>query len=237
MVRSSFLTHSLYAALAKDAIDQFRDRFGGGRLSTERPRSASPCSCTTTNSRWRWPPAIRCTAALPSRRRRAPLNEALAAGIRRRTEWDRSSPLYDFMCGSGTLPIEAALWARNMAPGLLRRRFGYQGWPDFDAALHRQLLSEARSRVLPRLEFPIIGSDLDERVIALARENARQAGAPHASSAALQRLVRAGRMDLQSLRGVVVVNPPGTNGCTSQIAAVYRRIGDALKQNFGGHRA
>ena len=107
----------------------------------------------------------------------APLNEVLAAGILQLTDWDRRSPLADFMCGSGTLPIEAALLARNIAPGTIRQNFGYMRWPDFDAALHAELMAEAGKRIaLPRLEFPIRGSDLDPKAVAAAKENARRAG-------------------------------------------------------------
>ena len=159
----------------------------------------------------------------------APLNEVLAAGILQLTEWDRRSPLADFMCGSGTLPIEAALLARNIAPGTIRQKFGYMRWPDFDAALHAELMAEAKRAALPRLEFPIVGSDLDPTAIAAARENARRAG--------VQKDVQFEVAHYEAARppapgGTLVTNPPYDERMkVSQAAAVYRRIGDALKRD------
>jgi putative N6-adenine-specific DNA methylase len=106
----------------------------------------------------------------------APINEVLAAGILRLTGWDQRSPLVDFMCGSGTFVIEAALWARRMAPGLLRRKFGYMRWKDFSPATHDELMQEIRQQVRGPLDFAIQGSDLDAEVIEAARANARRAG-------------------------------------------------------------
>src|SRR6185503_8826311 len=91
----------------------------------------------------------------------APLGEVLAAGILRLTEWDRQSTLIDPMCGSGTFCIEAALLARNIVPGVIRRRFGFTNWKDYDRPLHDAVLDELRRGELPSLPFSIVGSDID----------------------------------------------------------------------------
>jgi 23S rRNA G2445 N2-methylase RlmL len=110
----------------------------------------------------------------------APLKETLAAALLRMSGWDRVQPLCDPMCGSGTLAIEADLWARDVAPGILRKRFGFERWPGHapsDANRMRELRDAARARVkregasLPAVE----GSDVDPRVLELARENAKAA--------------------------------------------------------------
>jgi putative N6-adenine-specific DNA methylase len=109
---------------------------------------------------------------------RAPLKETLAAAVLRLAGWDRHRPLVDPMCGSGTLPIEADLWARSVAPGLMRERFGIERWVSHDDAERRrfrELREEARSA--ERAKGPVVlGSDRDPHAIAAARANARRAG-------------------------------------------------------------
>ncbi len=165
----------------------------------------------------------------------APINEVLAAGILRLTGWDENSPLADFMCGSGTFLIEAALAARRIAPGLVRKQFGYMRWKDFCKETHEAVLDEARRHVLPNLPFPIQGSDLDPWVISAACENARRAG--------VEADIRFSVENFESVAppaasGTLVTNPPYDERMkTAQIAAVYQRVGDVLKQRWAGHTA
>jgi 23S rRNA (guanine2445-N2)-methyltransferase / 23S rRNA (guanine2069-N7)-methyltransferase len=240
VIHNSFLTHSLYAAqLAKDAIvDQFRER-RGTRPSVDLKKPDLRLNLHLNDNR----ATVYLDSSGDSLHKRgyrmlsgeAPLNEVLAAGILQLTEWDRRSPLADFMCGSGTLPIEATLLARNIAPGTIRQKFGYMRWPDFDAALHAELMAEAKRAALPRLEFPIVGSDLDPTAIAAARENARRAG--------VQKDVQFEVAHYEAARppapgGTLVTNPPYDERMkVSQAAAVYRRIGDALKREWPGYTA
>ena len=106
---------------------------------------------------------------------KAPLRETLAAAMLLGAGWDGSAPLLDPMCGSGTIPIEAALLARRIPPGL-HRRFAVEQWPGFDPAWLRRLAADARTRVLPRAPAPILGSDRDAGAIRAAAENAARAG-------------------------------------------------------------
>jgi 23S rRNA G2445 N2-methylase RlmL len=108
----------------------------------------------------------------------APLRETIAAALLRMAGWDRESPLVDPMCGSGTLAIEAAMWATNMAPGLLRDRFGFERWANFDAdaalalkMLRGTLRGAAKGR-MPR----VVASDQDPAMVEAAKQNARAAG-------------------------------------------------------------
>ncbi len=135
----------------------------------------------------------------------APLKESLAAAILRLGGWDRERPFVDPMCGSGTIAIEAALWARRIAPGLLRERFGFERWACHDEAMRSgmaELREAAFARILPA-SVPIFGSDLDPAAIAIAAENARVAGVKVTWS---QKNVA----DLAPLSppGMVVTNPP-----------------------------
>lgn len=178
---SEELRHSKYAALVvKDAIvDQFRDQ-AGRRPNVERKTPDLPLKLVVDGPRaslWR----NMSGGSLHKRGYReiqvkSPLNEALAAGLLMLSGWDRGSALVDPMCGSGTFVIEAAMLASDRAPGLLRRAFPFESWPDFDASLMQELREEARGRARERLDFPILGADHHPGALDLAKRGARQAG-------------------------------------------------------------
>lgn len=105
---------------------------------------------------------------------KAPLRETLAAALLLASGWDAASPLADPFCGSGTIPIEAALLARRLAPGR-GRRFACMDWPRFDVAVASRALAEAEAAAL-RSAPPILGSDRDAGAIDAARANADSAG-------------------------------------------------------------
>lgn len=109
----------------------------------------------------------------------APLKETLAAAILRMSGWDRESPLLDPMCGSGTIAIEADLWARSVAPGLMHARFGIERWADHDAARRTSFgLVRERVRSFATEKGPdVCGSDIDPRAVDAARGNSRDARA------------------------------------------------------------
>src|SRR5581483_9140678 len=99
---------------------------------------------------------------------KAPLNEALAAAIVLLTGWAGETPFVDPLCGSGTLPIEAAWLALRRPPGLTRRRFGFQGWMDYDVRAWTAIRDEARRQVRKRLAAPVLGSDVRQDAVAFA---------------------------------------------------------------------
>lgn len=110
----------------------------------------------------------------------APLKETLAAAMIRLSGWDGVSPLVDPMCGAGTIPIEADLFARDVAPGIFRDRFGIERWACVDATLRtafEDARGAARARAAPVSPAPIVGSDVDPRAIERAYDNARRASA------------------------------------------------------------
>lgn len=128
----------------------------------------------------------------------APLKESLAAAMLRLAGWDRTRPLHDPCCGSGTIAIEADLWAREVAPQIARERFGFERWASHDAA-ERAVIAALRTaaRARERSSGPAItGSDLEPRAIAAAEGNARRA----ASKARFHRA---------SLRELRSTDPPG----------------------------
>ena len=210
VARDSRLTHSQFVAQkTKDAIvDQLRERWGA-RPSVDR---ADP-DLTLFVHLVRDVATVYLDLSGESLHRRgyrahameAPLKESLAAAILRLSGWDRERPFVDPMCGSGTFAIEAALWARRIAPGLLRERFGFERWACHDEAQRRgmaDLREAAFARILPA-RTPIFGSDLDPAAVAVATENARVAGVKVTWS---QKSVA----DLAPLSppGMVVTNPP-----------------------------
>lgn len=239
VVHSSFCTHSLYAAqLAKDAIvDQFRERCG------KRPSVDLDDPDLRINLYMnRNDVTVHVDSSGDSLHKRgyrteageAPINEVLAAGIILLTGWDRATTLVDPMCGSGTLVIEAARLARNIAPGILRR-FAFERWKDYDRKLHSEIDREARETEREPLPFEIVGSDWDPRVTEMARQNVRNAG--------VEQGVRIETVEFAELEpppppGVVVMNPPYDERIkVNAVARLYRQIGDTLKHRFGGYAA
>ncbi len=165
----------------------------------------------------------------------APLRENLAAGIVRLSGWDGVEALLDPMCGSGTLVIEAAMIALDIAPGG-RRSFGFERLKNFDRAAWDKIKAAALAREKPRTALPIYGGDLygDELKHALANLNA--AGLDGVVSFKQANVLE---MPAPASSGVIVTNPPyGVRlGETDELAAFYPKLGDALKQKFAGWRA
>lgn len=239
-VWSSFCTHSRYVAqLCKDAIvDQFR-KHTGRRPSVDRDHPGLRISVHLVQNM----ATVSLDSSGDSLHRRgyrtqageAPLNEVLAAGILRLSDWDRRSTLVDPLCGSGTLCIEAAMLARNMVPGAIRRRFGFKTWKDFDRSLYDKVLAELRRDELPAAPCCLVGSDIDVEAVRMAQSNAERAG--------VAADVRFETLNLDACRpptatGTLVANPPYDERLkVAQSAAFYRRIGDVLKQHFAGYTA
>lgn len=157
----------------------------------------------------------------------APLKETLAAAMLRLSGWDRRSPLVDPCCGSGTIAIEADLWARDVAPQLGRERFGLERWATHDDRERRaiaRLRDEARARERPTGP-PIAGSDVDPRAITTAEGNARRA-------ASKARFHRAPLRDLAADPGALVIaNVP--YGHRLDEGELWRELGEALPRLRG----
>lgn len=238
IVKSDFFNHSQYVALkTKDAIvDEFRDKFG------KRP------SVDIVN------PSLRinihifkddCTISLDSSgdslHRRgyreeanmAPLNEVTAAALIMLTEWNGEGVFMDAMCGSGTILIEAAMKAKNMAPGLLRKKFGFETWKDFDAELWENIRQDAYQSI-NETETTFIGSDKVFKVTEIARHNVMLAG--------LDEDIRISNKQFEEQKppaqgGIVIMNPPyGERLPVDEINAFYKAIGDKMKKDFASYQ-
>ncbi|MEA1928401.1 MAG: THUMP domain-containing protein, partial [Candidatus Auribacterota bacterium] len=232
--RSSAISHSGFAALkVKDAIvDQIRED-GGRRPSVSREDPDVNIYLYLLKDR----AAIYLDLSGESLHRRgyrlqtgeAPLRETLAAAILRLSGWDRITPLVDPMCGSGTIAIEAALWAAGQAPGLSRERFGFERWANFgeeEIRIIRELRGELRGKASgesPRIR----GSDLDNDVLKAARANARRARVKLSFR-------QSSVLDLQGdgTRKFLVTNPPyGVRLSTGP--DFCRRVGAAFSRLHG----
>jgi len=244
----SRITHSQYGALkVKDAIvDQFREQTG------ERPSVETGQPDVRVNVYLlRDQASVSLDLSGDSLHRRgyrsagaaAPLKENLAAAILLRADWPAiardNGVLVDPMCGSGTLLIEGALIAADIAPGLLRHYWGFDGWRQHQPEIWQSLYQEAQQRReqgLPGLP-DIRGYDVSLNVIHIAQQNIQNAGLADYIHVERRELndVRPGR---ETDHGLVVVNPPYGErlGSDSELPVLYQRIGNVLKQYFNGWR-
>lgn len=163
----------------------------------------------------------------------APMRETLAAGVLMLAGWDARTPLWDVMCGSGTLVIEAALLALGRAPGA-QRRFAFEKFPSHDPAAFAAL---PRRKELPGAIPPLTGSDLNAGSVGIARRNATRAG--------VVEHLRLERLDATRLvpaagtpPGLVVANLPYGKrvGDVQDLPGLYRALGENLRRHFGGWR-
>lgn len=169
---------------------------------------------------------------------KAPLRETLAAAMLLSSGWDRRAPLVDPFCGSGTIPIEAALLARRIPPGLVGpghapRRYAFQGWPDFDAALWDDVVARAREAILPAAPGPILGSDRNGGAIRAARSNAARAGVDGDVAFDMRTLTA---VEPPPGPGWLVTNPPyGVRiGERRALFDLYSEFGRIVRERFAG---
>lgn len=171
---------------------------------------------------------------------RAPLRETLAAALLLASGWRAQAPLLDPFCGSGTIPIEAALIARRIAPGLARaedrdRPFAFTRWQGFDRASFDALVAEARGQQLPSSPVRIVGSDRDAGAIEAARENATRAGVV-ADLELQERPLSAA--EAVGAGGWLVTNPPYGQriGETGRLRDLYAALGRVAHRALPGGR-
>lgn len=163
----------------------------------------------------------------------APLNEVLAAGIILMSGWRGECDLIDPMCGSGTIPIEAALIARNIAPGIFRKGFAFEKWSDFDADLLDEIYNDD-SQERPFLHR-IYGYDNSPKAHEVALRNVKAAGVSKEVSLEVKPFQSFERPDKKA---VLITNPPyGERISTNDLLGLYRSIGERLKHAFAGNTA
>ena len=163
----------------------------------------------------------------------APINEVLAAGLIMLSGWNGECDFIDPMCGSGTLPIEAALIARNIAPGVYRKGYAFEKWRDFDSELFRSIYED--DSMEREFNHKIYGYDVDGRMVACARKNVK--------SAMMGDIIDIECRDIKDFeqpekRAIMVVNPPyGERLVSDNLLQVYKDLGARLKHAFQGNEA
>ena len=169
----------------------------------------------------------------------APIKENLAAAIVMRSGWQPGTPLLDPMCGSGTLLIEAAMWATDRAPGLHRGHWGFGGWAQHDDEIWQSVKAEAQTRArqgLANYGARFYGSDNDARVIERAQRNARRAGIGELVTFEVKEASQLSNPLPKGPYGTVISNPPYGERLESEPAliALHSLLGRTLKNQFGG---
>lgn len=164
----------------------------------------------------------------------APLNEVTAAALIMHTGWNGEGVFMDCMCGSGTILIEAAMFAKNIPPNFMRSRFGFEGWKDFDEALWQKVKDEAIAGIRES-KATFIGNDAVFKVIEIARNNARKVGLEHDIKLTNMRFEEQTPPPPEN-GGIVIMNPPyGERLDVGEIGAFYKMMGDKFKKDFTGY--
>ena len=163
----------------------------------------------------------------------APLNEVLAAGMILLTGWKGECDLIDPMCGSGTIPIEAALIARNIAPGVFRQGYAFENWPDFDADLLERIYNDDSQE--REFGHKIYGYDNSIKANAIAQRNVKAAGVGRDIVLKVQPFQQFEQPQEKSL---IITNPPyGERISSTDLLGLYQMIGERLKHAFTGNTA
>lgn len=165
----------------------------------------------------------------------APISEVLAAGMLLMAGWRGQSDFYDPMCGSGTLLIEAALIARNIAPGVFRKSFAFEKWKDFDADLWSEIYNDDSQE--REFTHRIYGSDASFYAIQQAGKNIKSAGVQ--KDIELKQIRIEELKELQASGALVMINPPYGERLKSnkEMEDLYGAIGSTLKHQFTGASA
>ena len=163
----------------------------------------------------------------------APLNEVLAAGMILMTGWRGECDLIDPMCGSGTIPIEAALIARNIAPGVFRKEFGFEKWKDFDQELFDSIYNDDSQE--REFTHKIYGYDNSLKANAIATNNVKAAGVTKDIVLKVQPFQQ---FEQPAEKSIIIMNPPyGERISSDDLLGLYQMIGERLKHAFVGNDA
>lgn len=237
-IKDSMMRDQRFVAMKiKDAIvDQFRDKYGvRPDVDNNSPALRVHVRCVKNQ----FNVAIDTTGDSLFQRgyRRevgeAPLKENLAAGLLKLSEWDGKSPLVDFMCGSGTFLIEAAMMAMNIAPGINRRGFAFQNLLNYEEASFDKVMDEAVAAEKEELDFMFYGFDIDNKVLKSAKENAKRAGVAEVIEFRKESVAT---VEPPVEKGMIIVNPPygARIGDEDNLRDVYRDLSFTLKHRFKG---
>ena len=236
-VQSEMFVNSMFASLrVKDAIaDQFREATGK-RPSVNSDDPDIRINVHLMNNH--------CTLSLDSSgeslhkrgyrigQGEAPINEVLAAGMILLTGWHGEKDFLDPMCGSGTLLIEAAMIAKGIPPGMYRKSFGFEQWPDFNEKLFEEIYNGEYEK---EFNGKIFGSDISPMDIALAKANVKNASLSKVIELQVHDFINS---EPPFEKGIIITNPPyGERMKPQSITELYTSMGNTLKNKFAGFEA
>lgn len=237
-VNSDLFNHTGYPMLVlKDAIaDHFRDKYGERPdVDLAKPKvlfdvhiDGHACSVSLNSS----------GAPLYHRGYRkktgdAPMNEVVAAGLIKLAKWDGTTNFIDVTCGSGTLPIEAALIANGIPPNIARKAYGFQNWKNYDQQLWKSVIESAPNQPKRDLDIKIIGSDTDGDVILKARDNIK--ALPLGKTIAFE-IKDYNDQEAPEGKGVLICNPPyGERLEMEDLDELYQGLGNFFKRKMQGY--
>ncbi len=234
VVFSSMFKHSNYPALlVKDAIaDRFREKLGA-RPNVDKKNPDVVVTVHVFGSK----AEIFLDSSGASLHKRgyrlakveAPLNETLAAGLILLSDWDKLTTFIDPMCGSGTIVIEAAMYARNIPPNLHRKNFAFRNWKNFDLTLFTKIKNSLKKEKIEN-DVKIIANDINPEAIQIASENARRAGVTE-----FIEFRNSSFFDFQTGKNkkFLIFNPPYDKRLEIKNSVeFYREIGNKLKNSF-----
>lgn len=163
----------------------------------------------------------------------APINEVLAAALIKMSGWKFDCDFVDPFCGSGTLLVEAALMARNIFPGVFRKKFGFENWKDFNPELLRSIFDDDSQE--REFNHKIYGYDLNLRAVEAAQANAKAAGVADIVTIEQREIAAFVKPENPA---IMVTNPPyGERLRPEDLSQIYRTIGEKLKKEFQGNDA
>jgi putative N6-adenine-specific DNA methylase len=236
VIDSEAFNHSRYISLKlKDAIaDQFREKLGKRPfVDLQNPHIRLHISIVEEEC------VISMDSSGDSLHRRgyrqsqdaSPINEVLAAGMILLSGWDGDSDFIDPMCGSGTLLIEAGLFAHGIPPGIFRKNFGFENWYDFDEDLLQQVYND--DSMEREFKYSIIGGDISKRAFEISTDNIRNAGLSKKIDMKVRSIFD---FNPPKRKGTVITNPPyGERLNRDQIESFYKQLGDCFKQRYSGY--
>ena len=231
---SKIFNNSKYASLkAKDAIvDRFRDKFksrpdinsNNPDLKIEIHVNRNLCTVSLDSS----------GESLHKRGYKkfnsiAPLNEVLAAGVILMSEWDKNSDFLDPMCGTGTILIEAAMIARNIAPNLNRSFFAFEKWKDWDENLFELVEKSVLNKII-EFDHKFYGFDISNSMIKKAEKNIEISQVDVDIEVFTKDFLKSSKDDNDDL--FIIINPPYDKRISADVKILYKSIGDTLKNNY-----
>jgi putative N6-adenine-specific DNA methylase len=237
-LNTDLFSHSQYIAQRiKDAVvDQFRDKYGSRpSVDLDEPRlriNAFISNRTIMLSRDSSGDSLH-RRGYRIRQGPAPMNEVLAAGLVKLSGWNGQDALVDFMCGSGTIAIEAAMAACGIPPGDLRKEYGFQHWKDYDPKLFYEISNEKSGAQDSSIK--VFASDIEPDTVRLAMRHAQNAG--------VLKMIDFKTCHFNDVvpppsPGVVIINPPyGERIVQQNLNELYALLGDRFKKAYAGYEA